>query len=424
MRQNTLAAGLAGSLIGAGIAAAAKGKSSKATGVAAGAATGALLGVAVEAIRKVPGAVKTLEDLMPKLQVAYSSSQVMKPIPRELFLDRGTGTDYETRAAVFGDFITPIEHFYLRSHAPTPKIDVVSWRLRIDGTGVRRSLELTYDDLASMPQVTLTRTLECAGNGRRYYKESFGVEGEGGQWRFGAIGNAEWTGVRLRDVLELAGLTASARDVMPIGLDEHEVSWPMPVEKALRDDTLIVLKMNRETLPPDHGFPVRVLVSGWVGTASIKWLGRVQVSEEPLHTPYNSTEYILIGPHYPMEWPALGQPITEMPVVSLLDLDWPATVSPKMKTLRGRSFAGEGRIRSVSVKVDEEPWQTAELVGPEIEGCWRQWRIDWTPATGKHEVRVRATDESGRTQPESVPWNHHGYLYNAIVAHPITVEEI
>lgn len=390
--------------------------------LAIGAAGGSLAGWTAEAVAKIPNKISLMEDLMPRAEMHFSSSHVQKPTPTDLFASKGSGTDFESRPSAWGGFITANDRFYVRSHSPTPAIDAGSWRLKIDGTGVYHPIELTYEDLQGMPQVSLTRTMECAGNGRRFYKEHFGVEGEGGQWRTGAMGNAEWTGVRLKDVLARAGVKPAARDVMPIGLDDHQVRRPMPVEKALRDDTLLVLQMNGETLPADHGFPARIIVTGWTGTASIKWVGRIQVAEEPLHSPYNTMEYVMVGPNYPMEFPALGPSITEMPVMSVLDLDWPAELSASAaKEILGRSYAGEGRVREVAYSIDGAPWQSAECFGPDIEGCWRQWRFAWEPTAGKHEIRVRATDDRGRTQPDFAPWNHHGYLYNAVVAHPVIV---
>jgi DMSO/TMAO reductase YedYZ molybdopterin-dependent catalytic subunit len=422
LKTRTVIAGVVGGGVGAVVMIRRGGISSSSPGrIGLGTALGAMTGAAIEAVSQIPERVRTLERLMPKTQMATTYKQVCKPTPDELFRNVGTGSDFETRLASLDGFITPNDRFYIRSHSPTPEINVDTWRLTISGTGVKSSTDLTYGDLGEMPQVTLTRTMECSGNGRRFFKEAFGVEGEGGQWRTGAIGCAEWTGVRLRDVLERAGLTGRARNVMPEGLDDHRVSRPMPIEKALKDDTLVVLKMNGETLPPDHGFPARMLVSGWTGTASIKWLGEIHVAEEPLFSPYNTTEYILVGPSYPMQYPALGVPITEMPVMSVIDLDWPAKIRTDTKVIRGRSYAGERRVREVFYKVDGDPWKAAELLPPSIEGCWVCWQFDWEPTHGEHEIRVRAVDDKGRAQPDSVPWNHHGYLYNAVVAHPVSV---
>ena len=122
-----------------------------------------------------------------------------------------------------------------------------------------------------------------------------------------------------------------------------------------------------------------------------------------------------------MQLPALGPPITQMPVTSVLDLDWPARIGRDTRLIRGRSFAGEGKVRQVEYSIDNAGWREAELLPPNIEGAWARWQFTWDPEPGRHEIRVRAIDEQGRTQPESVPWNHFGYLYNAVVAHPVTV---
>lgn len=353
---------------------------------------------------------------------AHIATPVVKPTPPHLFLDKGSGADYETRLSALHDYLTPNDRFYIRSHSPTPEIDVASWRLTIDGSGVERRIEISYADLLAMPQAHVTRVIECAGNGRRFFQQQFGRAAEGDQWGLGAIGCAEWTGVRLRHVLELAGLSTRARHVMPEGLDEKRVSRPMPIDKALRDDTLLVLKMNGEALPADHGFPARILVSGWLGTASIKWVGRIQVSEDPLYSKYNTTEYVLIGPEYPAEPPAAGVPIAEMPVISMLDLDWPARLNTCSTTIRGRAYAGEGKVRAVAYSIDGALWRRAELLPPNIEGSWVRFQIEWNPAPGEHNVRSRAMDNRGQMQPDIVLWNEHGYLYNAVVSHPIIVE--
>lgn len=227
--------------------------------------------------------------------------------------------------------------------------------------------------------------------------------------------------MRLGDLLERAGLVDGARDVMPAGLDDHEVRRSMPLSKALADDTLVALRMNGEPLLADHGFPARIVVPGWVGTAWIKWVGRIEVSTRALHSPYNTTEYVLIGPTHPTRHPALGPVITEMPVMSVIELDRPATLPAGRHTIHGRAFAGEGRASAVDYRVDDGPWQAAELVGPNEHASWVRWRFEWDAEPGSHELRVRATDERGRRQPDTVPWNHHGYLYNAVMAHPVTV---
>lgn len=187
MRKRSLFAGVTAGAAGVGVllfATSRKGLGSRSadwrTGVrfGLGAAVGSLLGMAGEALTRVPEKVALMEDLMPKTEMIFSFPRVEKPVPTDLFMPKGTGTDFETRPSAWGGFITSNDRFYLRSHSPTPKIDVDSWRLKIDGTGVERPVELAYADLEAFPQVTLIRTMECAGNGRRFYKEHFGVEGK------------------------------------------------------------------------------------------------------------------------------------------------------------------------------------------------------------------------------------------------------
>ncbi|MDP9400241.1 MAG: sulfite oxidase [Actinomycetota bacterium] len=387
-------------------------------------ATAAACGLAARRAVRAKRRIAALETLLPQAPAWATYKQIVKPTPDELFAPRGNGCDFETRLSALGDgFVTPTDRFYVRQHSPTPRIDPGSWRLLVDGSGVHRQLEVGYAELRDMPQVTYPRTLECAGNGRRFFKETYGIEAEGGQWGTGALGTAEWTGVRLRDLLDRAGLADDARDVMPEGLDDHRVRRPLPLAKALADDTLVALEMNGEPLWPDHGFPARLVVSGWVGVAWIKWLGRIQVATQPLHSPYNTTEYVLIGPHYPTEDPALGPVVTEMPVMSVIELDRPAVLPAGPHTIRGRALAGEGRPREVAVRIDDGPWQDAELTGPNVDAAWVRWEFTWDATPGAHEISVRATDDQGRRQPDSVPWNHHGYLYNAVTSHPVTVLE-
>ncbi|KGN35541.1 hypothetical protein N803_06415 [Knoellia subterranea KCTC 19937] len=236
-----------------------------------------------------------------------------------------------------------------------------------------------------------------------FFAEHFGREAKGTQWRTGAMGTAEWTGVRLRDVLERAGLTTDARDVMPEGLDELRIARPMPLAKAKASDTIVALTMNGQVLPADHGYPARVVVPGWIGTASIKWLGRIQVSEEPLHSYWNTHDYVLAGPDYPAVGPADGVPITTMPPTSVIELDWPATVQAGEQTLRGRAYSGEDRVTRVEVRIDDADWQQARLLEPNIAGAWVRWETGWQAQPGEHEIRVRATDAKSHSQPDTVP---------------------
>jgi DMSO/TMAO reductase YedYZ molybdopterin-dependent catalytic subunit len=349
--------------------------------------------------------------------------KLIKPTPWEVLEDAGTGLDYETRPERMPGYLTPIDRFFIRSHAPTPRLDAANWSLRIDGRGVRKPVTYSYADLwRRFPLVSMIRTVECAGNRRVHFGEEHGRRFEGTQWRRGAIGTAEWTGVRLRDLLEPAGITSGACEVMPEALDEIRARRPMPLAKALADDTLVALAMNGDVLPPDHGYPARVVVSGWLGAASIKWVGRIEVSEQPLYVPWNTEDYVLISPDHPPQGPSLGAPITGIPVASLVELPWPATLRPEPQVIRGRAFAGENRVVVVEYRIDEDHWQQARLAPPELPGAWVRWQFTWNPEPGEHVIRIRATDDQGITQPDSVPWNELGYCYNAVLPHPVSVK--
>lgn len=347
---------------------------------------------------------------------------IVKPTSAEVMEDTGTGLDFGTRADRMPGHLTPNDRFFVRSHAPTPRIDAAEWSLRIEGDAVRSPVTYTYDDLwRAFPLVSVTRTIECAGNRRVLFGQQYGQKIPGTPWGRGAVSTAEWTGVRLRDLLEAADLSPDAHDVMPEALDESRAHRPMPLAKAMADDTVLALAMNGETLPPDHGYPARVVVSGWLGAASIKWVGRIEVSSKPLQVPWNTEDYVLISPEHPANGAALGTPINELPVTSLVELDWPANLKPQPQVVRGRAFAGESRIATVEYRIDRGPWHAAQLIGPREPGSWTRWQFTWNPDRGNHTIAVRATDDRGRTQPDLVPWNQLGYLYNQVVDHPVHV---
>jgi DMSO/TMAO reductase YedYZ molybdopterin-dependent catalytic subunit len=347
---------------------------------------------------------------------------VVKPTPPELMEDTGTGLDYGTRPDRMPGYLVPNDRFFLRSHAPTPRVDVAHWTLRIEGNGVRRPVAYRYDELWNQfPLVSVIRTIECAGNRRVLLGEELGSPFTGTQWGRGAIGTAEWTGVRLRDLLEPAGLAAGAREIMPESLDAIRARRPMPLAKARADDTLVALAMNGEILPPDHGFPARMVVSGWLGAASIKWLSRIEVSQDPLSVPWNTVDYVLIGPQYPADGPARGPAITTLPVSALVELPWPARLRPEPQLISGRAFAGENAIAGVAYRIDDGPWRPAALRSPALPGAWVRWQFAWTPDPGDHVLRVRATDVRGHTQPDASEWNELGYLQHSVLSHPVHV---
>jgi DMSO/TMAO reductase YedYZ molybdopterin-dependent catalytic subunit len=346
----------------------------------------------------------------------------LKPISPALMEDPGSGLDYGTRPDRMPGYLVPNDRFFIRSHAPTPRVDPAQWRLRIGGAGVHTPVSYTYDELwHRFPLVSYVRTLECAGNRRVLLGEELGQTFDGTQWGRGAIGTAEWTGVRLRDLLEPARPTAAAREVMPESLDQNHSRRPMPLAKAIADDTLVALAMNGELLPADHGFPARAVVSGWLGAASIKWLSRIEVSDHSLHVPWNTIDYVLIGPRFPAEGSARGPAITTLPVASLVELPWPARLRPVPQLVRGRAFAGENAVAAVDYRIDNGPWRAADMGSPVTSGAWVRWQFGWTPDPGDHILRVRATDDQGHTQPDSSEWNELGYLQSSVLRHPVHV---
>jgi DMSO/TMAO reductase YedYZ molybdopterin-dependent catalytic subunit len=349
--------------------------------------------------------------------------KVIQPTPSELMEDTGTGLDYGTRPDRMPGYLVPNDRFFIRSHTATPRVDAANWTLRIEGNGVRQAITYTYRELWDrFPLVSMIRTLECAGNRRVLLGNEFGRRFEGTPWGRGAIGTAEWTGVRLRDLLEPADVTSGACEVMPESLGEIRARRPMPLAKAMADDTLVALAMNGEFLPADHGFPARVVVSGWLGAASIKWLARIEVSEQHLAVPWNTEDYVLIGPRFPANNPARGVVITSLPVATLVELPWPARLRPEPQMIRGRAFAGENAVATVEYRIDDGPWRPAELGCPEVPGAWVRWQFAWAPKPGEHLLRVRATDDRGNTQPDTSDWNELGYLQHSVLSHPVHVE--
>ena len=357
---------------------------------------------------------------------------ILKPLPPDKFIDyredgggepvgatgdRAINAETRWEAMADADYLTPNELFFVRSHAPTPRIDRAGWELRVGGPGVERGLTLGYEDLLGLPRVSVVQALECAGNGRRFFEERQGRVAPGTPWRLGAIGVAEWTGVPLREVLLRAGVREGARDVMLEGLDSVRMRRPIPLDKALQEDTLLAFGMNGEELPPDHGFPVRAIVPRWAAVASVKWLGEIFVSEEPLYSPWNTDQYVLTGGRHGTE----REPVTDQVPKSALELPWPARIGAGRRTVTGRSWSPNGSISRVEYSVDGRPWLPARLIEPNVSGAWVRWHFVWDATPGTHGLRVRATDEMGNTQPEDATWNELGYLYGGVVAHPVEV---
>ncbi|ROO83923.1 molybdenum-dependent oxidoreductase-like protein [Actinocorallia herbida] len=325
---------------------------------------------------------------------------------------------------------TPTDRFFVHHHTDAPVIDVSTWTLTLHGDGLKDG-PVTFDhhDLKAMPSVTMSAFLECAGNGRTFYTSQQNQRVSGTPWGLGAIGVAEWTGVPLRHVLEHAGLRDDAVDLMPRGLDSSYVEdgvdhgrfrRPLPVTKAMKD-VLVVWEMNGAPLTREHGFPIRLIVPDWVGVASIKWLGDIEVSTSALHSPWSTDFYRLFGLGYPDEGSA---PLTTMPVKSAFEIAPYAKLTRDEEVLlTGRSWSGNGPIRSVEVSTDGgRSWAPARMVGPRLAHTWAQWELPWCPdRRGPAVLMARATDELGVTEALGSPYNAKGYLWSGVVRHEITV---
>ncbi|MFJ6700698.1 sulfite oxidase [Streptomyces sp. NPDC091272] len=391
-------------------------------GLAAAAGAGvpltALLGTGTVAARTRPAApVPTLPG-------------VVKPLPAELFTLRGTNAETRSEALRGTGHLTPVDRFFVRNHTSTPRIDATTWKLTVWGSGLRGGpVDFSYADLRALPAVTRTAFIECAGNGRSFFTSQQGQAVTGTAWTLGAVGAARWRGARLADVLRRAGISPDAVDVMPRGLDgevvtdgvnQGRVRRPLPVAKAL-DDVILAYEMNGLPLPPDHGFPVRVVVPSWVGVASVKWVGDIEVSDTPLASPWNTGLYRLFGEAYPAGGSA---PLTRQALKSVFELPAGARFALRRPyRLTGRSWSGGAPVRLVEVSTDGgERWRRARLLDVPRRGDWVRWAAEWLPRTaGPTTLLARATDAAGYTQPAVTVHNTQGYLFDAVVRHPVTV---
>jgi sulfite oxidase len=328
--------------------------------------------------------------------------------------------DLETPVEYFNTWLTPAPHFFVRNHMHEPsELDAESWRLSIGGE-VEKNITLTLVDLAKLQLHSVVNTLECAGNGRGLFRPQV----PGIQWGKGAVSTARFSGPRLRDILDRAGVKASGKHIMFRGLDDIPGKVPpfirsIPLEKALDADTLIATHMNGSPLTKHHGFPARALVPGWVGSASCKWLTEIKVLESEFVGNFMSPGYRL--PNQPVKpgetvKPEDTHPVTALNVKSVISgpLDG-SSVGAGRIPLHGVAWAGEADVVKVEVSTDGgTSWNAAKLGREQARYAWRLWSYDWKAGSGDHTILSRATDSMGRTQPATPVWNPSGYLYNAV----------
>ncbi len=306
-------------------------------------------------------------------------------------------------------FLTPNHQFYVRTHFEVPTPDVRSWRLRIDGA-VRQPLSLTYEDLRSMPSTTLTALLECSGNGRVFLDPPQTSI----RWELGGVSNAEWTGVRLSDVLARAGVREEAVEIILEGADKGALDEPdpktpgpipyarsLPLQKASRPEVILAYRMNGEDIPPEHGFPVRAVVAGWYGMASVKWLHRVIVADRPFDGYFQTFMYSVWERRHGL--PTLV-PVSEIAVKSEIARPGFHDIVPAGSTYQviGAAWAGESDVVKVEFSADGgASWHPTRLLGDAVPFAWRFWQYEWRTPSQRTAVTLmaRATDSRGRIQP-------------------------
>jgi sulfite oxidase len=309
--------------------------------------------------------------------------------------------------------LTPVASFYSRNHGPVPEIDPTAWHLVVDGL-LRRPLDLSLVELQdSFEHQEITATLQCAGNRRAGFVEVRDIPGED-PWGSGATSTATWTGVRLADVLTAAGVHDDAAHIEFVGPDPAESADPVQpyggsieIGKAMAGEVLLAWAMNGAPLPPEHGAPVRVVVPGYIGARSVKWVERVTARRDPSENYFQAVAYRLAGV-------ALGAlPLS----ADILRPANGATVDAGSIPVRGYALAGDGRaVASVEVSPDGgRTWRPAELDESAGPWSWRLWRVTIDLPPGPAEVLARAWDTSGATQPRSAEeiWNPKGYVNNS-----------
>jgi len=336
-------------------------------------------------------------------------------------------TNLETPFDRVASFLTPTELFYIRNHFPAPKLDPASYQLRIDGA-VGNPFCLSYRELRDMPSDTRVAVLECAGNSRAFLVPQV----EGAQWELGAVGNAEWTGVPLAALLERADIESDACEIVLEGADHGTpkekpvppgtISYArsLPRDKAIQREVLIAYQMNGRDLPLDHGYPVRAIVPGHYGMASVKWLRRIHAVREPFQGYWQTSDYGYWD--YPDGTP-VRRALGEMKLKS--EIARPSvyeTLEPnQLYTVSGAAWAGETDVTEVAVSTDGgQTWGHAEFLDPARRHTWRRWEFAWvTPKkAGQYTLLARAKDAEGGIQPDQHDENYGSYVIN----HPLPIE--
>jgi DMSO/TMAO reductase YedYZ molybdopterin-dependent catalytic subunit len=355
------------------------------------------------------------------------------PAPGRLTVRVERPLDAETPVREFASWLTPNDRFFVRSHFGPPDADGTeadTWRLTVKGL-VKDALILSLKDLRQFEEMSVTAVLQCSGNGRSRYRP----QAPGVQWDRGAVGNAQWTGVRLRDLLERAGLKPQGLHVQFQGADRPMLATvpkfirSIPLAKALHPDTLVAYAMNGRPLPLPHGAPLRVVTPGWMAESSIKWLNEISVRADESPGYFMQQAYRIPETSIRLSSGLPGSamvPVERMPVKSLIAAPGNGeTVRSGPVTIQGVAWAGETTVAKVEVSFDGgQSWDAARLLGEEHPHAWRQWQCIWkADRPGPAAIVSRATDALGEQQPVMSPWNPGGFAWNGWDRVSVTVAE-
>lgn len=327
----------------------------------------------------------------------------------------------ETPQETLQSWLTPNPLFYVRNHYSFPSTEqTASWSLSIDGN-VCKELEFTLENFRQFPRQTLPVTTECAGNNRSDLQPKV----PGNPFQNGAVSTAIWGGIPLHCLLDKAGIKDGAVEVLFEGLDtgspvpEREVEpylRSLPMDVAMHPHTLLAFEMNGEPLPREHGYPIRLIVPGWYGMASVKWLSRISVLQEKFQGFFQSDRYVF-------EEDDEIVPVSSIYTKSLISWPQQNTELPlQAHNINGLAWSGNRHIKKVEFSVDDgQVWSEAELVGPRYRYAWQQWNFFWEPKEAGHYTLVaRAEDEEGNMQPMETKWNRLGYAINGV--RPVCVQ--
>jgi DMSO/TMAO reductase YedYZ molybdopterin-dependent catalytic subunit len=372
------------------------------------------------------------------LPLVFGAGRAAQPSPSDvvsfpgLIVRENEPANLEFPFSSLDRFVVPTERFYVRSHFATPKIDPRSYKLRVEGD-VDRPVELSLDELKRLPSQTRPVTFECAGNGRVFLVP----KARGVAWQFGAVGNAVWTGVPLAAVLERAGVKSNAVEVILEGADNGTINddpkspgpihfaRSLPIAKARQaDGVLLAHTMNGADLPTEHGSPLRAVVSGWYGMASVKWLTRIVVVERPFRGFFQTMDYSYFIHEHGI--PVL-RAVSEMHVKASIARPAHGEVVPVKSTHRisGAAWTGEAEVSKVEVSTDGgRAWHEATLLEKPVRYAWRLWEYLWkTPEQpGWYTLMARATDSRGNTQPAKHDPDRRTYMISHVIPAEIEVK--